>query len=214
MFLAGHLSKLLPLALVLALMGVACSRGKANRDDAKKTEGADPQTAKVGKPAPDFKAEAAVNGKPINLAGLKGKVVLLDFWAVWCKLCLHTFPHLREWDKDYRDKGLEVLGLTTYFEKVGFDKDKGQIKGVDKMTREQEQEMLKDFARHYKLDYRLLLLSGAEWDRLGKAYNFEGIPFAVLIDRKGNVRLMKEGAEEQNAKDLAAMIKKLIEEKE
>ena len=53
-----------------------------------------------------------VNGTQLTDADRKGKVVLLDFWAVWCGPCIATFPHLREWNEKYADKGLVVIGLT------------------------------------------------------------------------------------------------------
>src|SRR5213082_98709 len=89
-------------------------------------EKADPHADLIGKPAPEIPGDFALNGKPTKLADLKGKVVLLDFWAVWCGPCVATFPHLREWNKEYKDKGLEVLGVTSYYEQFGFDKDAGK----------------------------------------------------------------------------------------
>ena len=71
--------------------------------------------ALVGKDATPLEAEAWVNGTPLADADLKGKVVLLDFWAVWCGPCIATFPHLREWQEKYADKGLVIVGLTDYY---------------------------------------------------------------------------------------------------
>jgi thiol-disulfide isomerase/thioredoxin len=167
----------------------------------------------IGKPAFDFKPDFAVNGKPAPLADLKNKVVLLDFWAVWCGPCIKTFPHLRELHAKYHDKGLEIVGVTSYYEKVGFDKGAGKVKVLDdKMTVAQEQDMLKEFAQHHKLDYRLVAVPLDQRKELYGQYRIKGIPTAVLLDRKGNIRLVKVGAGEDNAKEIEAAVQKLLAE--
>jgi len=174
----------------------------------------DPYKALIGKRAPDFKGEFSLNGKPTKLSDLKGKVVLLDFWAVWCGPCVATFPHLREWHNEYKDKGLEIIGVTTYFKDFAFNKKTGKLEEAQQeLSKEQEQKMLADFAAHHKLEYHLTVVPQKENDKVSDDYKVEGIPHAVLIDRKGVVRMIKVGAEEENAKDLAKMIKQLLAEK-
>jgi cytochrome c biogenesis protein CcdA/thiol-disulfide isomerase/thioredoxin len=64
--------------------------------------------------APDFRGISDwFNSKPLSLAELRGKVVLVDFWTYSCINCLRTLPHLRAWWKDYRGAGLVIVGVHT-----------------------------------------------------------------------------------------------------
>jgi thiol-disulfide isomerase/thioredoxin len=210
MFRPLHLCLALLFALALGLTGA--TPAMAGED---KKEKDDQFADLIGKPAPDFEGDFALNGKPVKLSDLKGKVVLLDFWAVWCGPCVSTFPHLREWNSEYKDKGLEIVGVTTYYGQFGFDKDAGKLKRLtDKLKKGEEQEMLKDFAKHHKLEHRLMTMPTKEIQKVYTEYKVEGIPEAVLIDRKGVVRMVRVGSGDENAEALAKEIKKLIADKE
>ncbi|MCZ4695955.1 AhpC/TSA family protein [Ancylomarina euxinus] len=65
----------------------------------------------VGKTAPDFTLKTP-EGTKLSLSSLKGKVVLVDFWASWCKPCRASFPHMKELYEKYHSKGFEILGVT------------------------------------------------------------------------------------------------------
>lgn len=165
--------------------------------------------ALVGADAAPLEVEAWVNGEPLTDADLKGKVVLLDFWSVWCGPCISTFPHLREWHEKYADKGLVMIGLTRYYNYT-WDEQAGRAKrasGGEKVTPEKEQEMLAKFAEHNNLHHRFAIQKGRA---MSDYYAVTGIPHVVVIDREGKIRLFRVGSGEKNAKDIADMIEKLI----
>ena len=70
-----------------------------------------PKKAKVAKVVPDFSL-TSLEGQPITRDSLKGKVVLLDFWATWCAPCRAAIPHLVTLYETYKDQGLEVIGVS------------------------------------------------------------------------------------------------------
>lgn len=199
-------------ALLLVLVLLVLFRVSNLPGDEKELE------ALVGKPAPEIAGDFAVNGKPVKLADLKGKVVLLDFFAVWCPPCIESFPHLKALNKEYKDKGLELVGVTMYNgdqgQKFAFDKDKGKLVEATSLTNKEEQSLLKDFASYYKLDHRLQVMSGDEWQKVVlKKYKSEAVPTMIVIDQKGIVQLVKVGFDEADAKDIDKKIKELLAEK-
>jgi thiol-disulfide isomerase/thioredoxin len=185
--------------------------------------------ALIGQPAAPLNVETWVNGTPLSDADLKGKVVLLDFWAVWCGPCIATFPHLREWQEKYADKGLVIVGLTKYYG-FAWDQEKGQPTRPASQSRPpqqpgateatapppappaqptpaEEQEMLQKFAEKYELHHRFAIQKD---DALSAYYAVTGIPHVVVIDRDGKVRLIRVGSGDENARDVEAMITSLL----
>jgi len=86
-------------SLVFCVGVVGCSPGSA----------AEPPTQ-----APEFTGiDRWFNSTPLTMAGLRGKVVLVEFWAYECINCVHVLPHVKAWDQRYRDQGLTVVGVHT-----------------------------------------------------------------------------------------------------
>ena len=186
--------------------------------------------ALIGQPAPELNVEDWANGSPLSAEEFKGKVVLLDFWAIWCGPCIATFPHLREWQEKYSEKGLVIVGMTRYYGyewndatnrpqrpmKKPVEKKEGEDKEAEKekepvVTHESEQAMLLKFAEFHGLKHRFAL-QGAD-NTVAKQLSVQGIPQAVLIDRQGNVRLIRVGSGSKNAKAIHDMIEKLLADK-
>jgi thiol-disulfide isomerase/thioredoxin len=162
--------------------------------------------ALVGKDAAPLDVTSWVNGQPVSPADLKGKVVLLDFWAIWCGPCIATFPHLREWQDKYADKGLVIIGMTRNYQYQWDDAAGYCAKGED-VTPEKEAEMLEKFAAYYHLKHRFAV---QEDKALSEYYGVSGIPHVVVIDQAGKVRMIRVGSGKQNAEDIGGLLAELL----
>jgi len=107
-------------------------------------------------------------GKPLSLAGLRGKVVIVDFWTYSCINCLRTLPHLKAWDKAYRRAGLTIVGI--HAPEFAFEREPANVRSA---------------VKRLDLRYPVALDNGfATW----RAYNNDYWPAKYLIDRTGRVR--------------------------
>ncbi len=75
----------------------------------------------VGTPALELKTEEWAGGGPVKLAALKGKVVLIDYWATWCAPCIAAFPELKRLRTDYGPAGFEIVGMTNHSQQAPAD---------------------------------------------------------------------------------------------
>jgi thiol-disulfide isomerase/thioredoxin len=100
-------------AAVLSVAAMLCFRWDGVAPGLALAE-AQPLARAAGRPAPEFVGiEKWLNSEPLTMQGLRGKVVLVDFWTFACSNCVHTLPSVVKWYETYQDRGLAVIGVHT-----------------------------------------------------------------------------------------------------
>jgi thiol-disulfide isomerase/thioredoxin len=195
---ARPLPVLLTLLLVTALVGAGCGRDDSAGDGttdgagtemppaetpAAETPSADTPPADAETPAgaaaaetperdyqlaPDFRLTNVAGGE-IALSELRGKVVLIDFWATWCGPCRASIPHLNTLHKQLSDRGFEIVGISV-------DRDQRSTPAID---------LVRAFMKQTPLVYPVAM---ADMQTVRAYGGIRSIPTAFLVDREGRVR--------------------------
>ena len=126
---------------------------------------ADPKYELWGKLVPDF-STTDLDGNPISLQQYRGKVVLLDFWGVWCGPCIAEMPNLKRVYNTYKDQGFDIIGVSL----------------------DDEESELRNYIKENDIQWRQIF-SGERWvdDPLAQQYEIRGVPAPWLIDRDGKL---------------------------
>lgn len=125
-------------------------------------------------PAPELRSEVWINADaPLRLAGLGGKVVLLEMWTYGCYNCRNVLPSLKDWHARYSGQGLVIIG-----------------NHYPEFARERDLENLRQAVRELEIPYPVAQDNdGATW----KAYGSRYWPTLYLIDRRGHIRYQHIG---------------------
>ena len=125
---------------------------------------ADPVSALIGNTVPDFSA-TDLDGNPISLEQYRGKVVLLDFWAVWCEPCIAEMPTVKRVYDTYKDEGFDIIGISL----------------------DSDEESLRNYLKENEIPWRQVF-SAKGWDSpVSQQYGIRAIPALWLIDKEGKL---------------------------
>jgi cytochrome c biogenesis protein CcmG/thiol:disulfide interchange protein DsbE len=149
------------IGLALGCMFYGCSNAPHSVKAAVKPD-------KERKSAPNFSLKDA-DGKTVKLSDYKGKVVLLDFWATWCGPCKIEIPWLKEFQRKYKDKGFEVIGIS-------MDEEGWQV--------------VKPFVNETGINYRIVIGDDSTAQLYG---GVDALPTAFVIDREGRIAAVHVG---------------------
>ena len=131
-----------------------------------------------GNPAPEFTFQNE-KGKTVNIKKLKGKIIVLDFWASWCGPCRKEIPNVKKVYAEYKDKGIQFLSVSIDAKKEAWTKalKEEQMPWMQGWTPDAGKSVM-------------------------NTYQFGGIPFIILIDKEGNIyRKNLRGEDIKNAID-------------
>lgn len=167
----------LAILAALLLTGLACCKEQGGETAV--------EAAAKAEPAPEFSV-TTLDGQQLSLASLKGKVILVNFWATWCPPCRAEIPEFIEAYAELKDRGLEILGFS-----------------VDDMPEAD----LKSFVTKAKMNYPVALVGQ---DIVSAFRPGQYIPTSIFIDRNGRLRYKHVG--QLAKKDLVRIFEELEKE--
>jgi peroxiredoxin len=142
---------------------------------------------KVGDPAVDFSLNSR-GGDPVTMSGLKGQVVLINFWASWCGPCRQEFPLLDTIYKKYKKLGFTIIGLNV----------------------EPDAKDAEAFLKQNPVSFPIVY---DPKDEMSKRYGITGMPSVALVDRKGVVRWMHKSYVAGDENEYMDQVRGLLAEK-
>ena len=168
---------------VLCLMASMIGAGGATAADILLVAGR--HSIKLGEPAPNFQLRD-LQGRLVTLSDLRGKVVLLNFWATWCGPCRVEMPAMEELYRMFPRKDFEILAVST------------DAQGVA-VTKPFQQENRLTFPILHDDDYRV-----------GLTYGARSLPMTFMVDRQGVVRHQIFGARDWSAPEAQQLVQMLM----
>lgn len=140
----------------------------------------------IGKPAPELSFIYVYNAdSSLTIGSLKGKVVILDFWTTWCGACIMGYEELRILHREYKPRGLEIIGVTSLQGKYT-DIETGEVE--EDISPEREIEITREYIKEKNLFWPCVI---SEKNIFDNEYAVNAVPTFVMIDREGRIRMIR-----------------------
>ena len=175
--------------LVLALAGMSCDQVSSTQVEAKEQRSvavSTPESPRVGFRAPTFSLPD-LHGNEVNLSDLRGKVVLVNFWATWCGPCVIEMPSMEKLYREFHNEGFEILAVS--------NDSQGQL-------------VTKPFKEQFGLTFPILHDLHHE---VNAAYHIRSIPASMLIGKDGVITYRVPGARDWYSEKARDMIRHLLD---
>ena len=180
----------LPLGvLLLGFTGMSCDQISSTSVEAKEQRSvaaSTPESPRVGFRAPSFTLPD-LHGNEVNLSDLRGKVVLINFWATWCGPCAIEMPSMEQLYREFHAEGFEMLAVSSDL---------------------QGQRVTKPFKEQFGLTFPILHDLRQE---VGAAYQIRSIPASVLVGKDGVITYRVPGARDWYSEKARNMIRQLLD---
>jgi len=141
------------------------------------------QISLMGQTAPVINIKTWINGAPVRLEDLRDRVVLLEFWATWCKPCQEMFPKLKQLHEQASPRGLDIVAITRHY----------MAYGATAESKQEELQLMDTTVTNHGVSFAVGV---AEDESLQATYGANGLPTAILIDRRGVVRYAGPGGDD------------------
>jgi thiol-disulfide isomerase/thioredoxin len=142
------------------------------------------QVTLMGEMAPEISIKTWISGSPVTLNDLRGRVVLLEFWATWCKPCQEMFPKLKKLHEQKNQEGLDIIAITRHYMAYGGNQE----------SKTEELQLMRSMIAEHGVNFSVGVAAD---EHLQTIYGANGLPTVVLVDRQGMVRYAGPGREDQ-----------------
>lgn len=167
------------------------------------------QMSLIGTQAPEIKGAQYVDVSEELQEKLKGKTVLLVFWAAWSEPCLKSLGRVERIREEFQDKDFVVLGVTKFYGMV-WDESTNTVERQSEVPQELELKALRSIADYHGTKFGIAVVP--ESSDLFDQYHVAGVPQLVLIDTNGIVKLVRPGLTEIHFKSIEVEIVKLLDQ--
>jgi Peroxiredoxin len=143
--------------------------------------------SETGRRAPNCVLTSVGDEHRFDIHQFQGKVLYVDFWASWCSPCAKSFPFLNDLDREFRDRGLQIIG-------VNLDEERSDAQ---------------NFLAKHPANFTVAIKSNKQ---CAKDFGVKAMPSSYLVDRNGVIRHVHLGFRAGEAKQLRALVEHLLAE--